>query len=92
MSIEAKLAEDNLIFKCVSGSRAYNTYIAEQSDFDVRSIFVAPPEYTLGCLKHIDQVEVPGEDTVIYELAKFIKLCVDNNPNIIDLISKFDKL
>ena len=85
MSIEIKLAEDNLVFKCVSGSRAYNTH-TEQSDRDIRSIFIATPEYTLGCLKHIDQVEVPGEDTVIYELAKFIKLCVDNNPNIIELL------
>ena len=85
MSTEQQLAKDNLIFSAISGSRAYNTYI-EQSDFDTRSIFIAPPEYTLGCLKHIDQVEISGEDTVIYELAKFIKLCVDNNPNIIELL------
>lgn len=84
-SKEQQLAQDYQVFRCISGSRAYGTN-TENSDIDVRGIFIAPPEYTLGCLKHIEQVEVPGEDTVIYELAKFIKLCTSCNPNIIELL------
>jgi len=87
---ELELATDNQIFLCRAGSHAYGTNSAH-SDIDTRGIFIAPPEYTLGCLKTVEQVEVPGEDTVIYELAKFIKLAVDCNPNIIELLFTDDE-
>lgn len=82
---EQELAQKYCIFKCIAGSRSYGTN-SEHSDIDTRGIFIAPPEYTLGCMKAVGQVEVPGEDTVIFELAKFIKLAVDSNPNIIELL------
>ena len=82
---ELELAQKYQIFSCMAGSHAYGTSTAH-SDVDKRGIFIAPPEYTLGCLKTVEQVQVPGEDTVIYELAKFIKLAVDSNPNIIELL------
>ena len=85
LSREQQFARDYLIFKCISGSRAYNTATPE-SDFDHRAIFIAPPEYTIGCLKSVEQVEVAGEDTVIYELAKFVQLAAQSNPNIIELL------
>lgn len=87
---EQKLAEDYLIFECMSGSRAYGTY-SEHSDTDKRGIFIAPPEYGLGCLKNVEQVKIEGEDTVIFELAKFVRLAVDNNPNIIELLFTEDE-
>ena len=80
-----ELAEKYQIFRCVSGSHGYGT-ATSHSDTDTRGIFIAPPEYTLGCLKTVEQVEVPGEDTVIYELAKFIRLAVNCNPNLIELL------
>ncbi len=82
---EQDLANKHLIYKCRSGSHAYGM-ATEHSDLDVRGIFIAPPEYTIGCLKHVEQVEVPGEDTVIYELGKFVKLAAQSNPNIIELL------
>lgn len=82
---EQKLAEEHLIFMCMSGSHAYGMN-TEHSDEDRRAVFIAPPEYVLGCMKNIEQVEVPGEDTVIYELAKFVKLTADCNPNLIELL------
>jgi len=82
---EQELAQKYLVFKCVAGSRAYNTHSAH-SDTDTRGIFIAPPEYTLGCLKNVGQVEVPGEDTTIYELGKFVQLAANCNPNIIELL------
>ena len=82
---ELDLAQKYQIFLCVAGSKSYGTDSAH-SDTDKRGIFIAPPEYTLGCLKTVEQVEVPGEDTVIYELAKFIKLAAQCNPNLIELL------
>lgn len=82
---ELELAQKYQIFLCMAGSHAYGTN-TEHSDIDRRGLFIAPPEYTLGCLKTVEQVEVPGEDTVIYELAKFVKLAADCNPNLIELL------
>ena len=64
---ELKLASKYLIFKCLAGSKAYGTD-SIHSDTDIRGIFIAPPEF-LGPFKSVEQVEVPGEDTVIHELA-----------------------
>jgi len=82
---ELELAKEHQIFLCRAGSHAYGTNSAH-SDIDTRGIFIAPPEYILGCMKTVEQVELPGEDTVIYELAKFVKLAADCNPNIIELL------
>lgn len=82
---ELELAQKYCIFQCVAGSRSYGTDSAH-SDLDTRGVFIAPPEYTLGCMKTVEQVEVPGEDTVIYELAKFVKLAAETNPNLIELL------
>lgn len=82
---ELELAKQHQIFSCRAGSHAYGTNSAH-SDIDTRGIFIAPPEYTLGCMKTVEQVQVPGEDTVIYELAKFVRLAAECNPNIIELL------
>ena len=82
---EQELAKRYLIYKCRSGSHSYGM-ATEHSDLDVRGIFIAPPEYTIGCLKNVEQVEVPGEDTVIFELGKFVSLAAQCNPNIIELL------
>ncbi len=82
---ELELAKKYQIFSCRAGSHSYGMNTAS-SDIDTRGIFIAPPEYTVGCMKSIEQVELPGEDTVIYELGKFLKLASDSNPNIIELL------
>lgn len=80
-----ELASKYQIFRCISGSHGYGMS-TPKSDTDIRGCFIAPPEYVLGCLKTIEQVEVSGEDTVIYELAKFVKLALACSPNIIELL------
>ena len=82
---EVELAKEYQIFRCLAGSHSHGTNSA-QSDIDTRGVFIAPPEYTLGCLKTVEQVEIPGEDTIIYELAKFVKLAIACSPNIIELL------
>jgi len=90
MSREKELAEKHLIFKCIAGSRSYGTDL-ENSDTDVKGIFIAPPEYELGCFKKIEQVEDTIKNEVIYELDKFVKLAVQCNPNIIEFLFTDEK-
>lgn len=77
--------KDLVIFEAISGSHAYGLATAD-SDIDKRGIFIAPTEYNVSCYKKVEQVEVPNEDTVYYELRKFLKLAGECNPNIIELL------
>ena len=85
MSKEYDIAMDNLIFRCITGSRAYGTN-NEQSDTDETGIFIAPPDYTISCYQNIKQVQLTKCDGTIYELRRFMKLCGECNPNIIELL------
>ena len=75
---------DLLLFEAVSGSRSFGTD-HEQSDVDLRGIFVAPFSY-LGGLEMIDQVSDEKSDEVYYEVGRFISLLLANNPNIVELL------
>jgi len=73
-----------LLFKCISGSRAYGTN-TELSDVDLRGVFVAPPEIFYG-LSPLSQVSDDTNDTTYYELGRFIELLSKNNPNVMELL------
>ncbi|MGK0189620.1 MAG: hypothetical protein ACI9R3_005437 [Verrucomicrobiales bacterium] len=73
-----------LLFKCVSGSRAYGTDTAA-SDTDLRGVFVAPPDVYYG-LSPVTQVSDETNDTTYYELGRFIELLSKNNPNVMELL------
>jgi predicted nucleotidyltransferase len=79
------LAEENLIWKIISGSKAYGLDTPE-SDTDIRGIFIAPPEIQMSPFYRVEQVMSNTNDQQIYELKKFFSLLVDNNPNIIELL------
>src|SRR4051812_7259396 len=82
-----KIAEDNLLFYTVTGSHAYGMN-TPTSDTDYRGLFYAPKDVYLSAFKVIEQVEGFGDkkDSVVYELKKYIKLLVDQNPNIMELL------
>lgn len=81
-----ELRKKNLICKVMSGSRAYGTNI-ETSDTDMRGIFCADPINLLTPFFPVREVEdATEEDTKYYELAHFVKLLVDQNPNIVELL------
>jgi uncharacterized protein len=89
--------ESRTILIGLSGSHGYGLSRPE-SDFDYRGVFIADKPYYLG----FDKVEQkdggwdtePGmfdflngeQDTVIYELKKFIQLLAGANPNILELL------
>lgn len=87
--------ENRTALIALTGSRGYGL-ATETSDHDYRGIFVASKPYYLG-FSQIEQkdrgwTEEEGKfsyltrDTCIYELRKFLELCIDNNPNILELL------
>jgi len=94
---EQEMAKKNLIFKAITGSKLYGTD-TPQSDADYVGVFIPSKEYVLGT-KTCEQVEFktnPSDsgkrntktdvDMTLYSLPKFIKLCSQNNPNILELL------
>lgn len=81
--------EDRTIFMGLGGSHAYGTN-TPTSDIDFRGVAIPPREYLLGVVKRFDQAlwtwgDGTGEATV-FSLHKFVKLALDCNPNVIELL------
>ncbi len=74
-----------ILFEAISGSHAYGTNIAT-SDQDIRGVFVLPADALYG-LSYIEQVSDDKNDTVYYELRRFLELVAVNNPNILELLN-----
>ena len=81
-----ELMRDNLLVKHLAGSQAYGTSLPT-SDTDYRGIFCADPINILTPFYTIREgVDTNEEDTKFYELAHFMKLCLDCNPNIVETL------
>ncbi|MEZ6014741.1 MAG: nucleotidyltransferase domain-containing protein [Planctomycetota bacterium] len=76
--------ETGLILRVRSGSRAYGLAVAT-SDEDSRGVCVPPRQFLLG-LDSFEQHESDGGDHVVYGLAKFARLALQGNPNIIETL------
>lgn len=96
------IAEQNKILEIVSGSHLYGTDTAK-SDKDYVGIFIPTVEYILG-FKRCEEVNLSIQDKdtngkntskaidrKLYEFRKFIKLALDNNPNILEILFVNDK-
>jgi hypothetical protein len=81
---EKKIATNNCIFKTLTGSRLYGTF-CDESDHDYKGIAIPPKEYILG-FKDYQQFEDRDTDNVIYSLQKALKLMLNNNPNMLDIL------
>lgn len=84
--------EDYKIFECITGSRLYGTNTPE-SDYDYRGVCLPPIEILIDPFMNFDQKDsgFKEEDRAIYALGKFLKLCADANPNIVELLFIPDK-
>ena len=75
---------DNIILLVMGGSHAYGLD-TPTSDVDIRGVFMNDPREILG-LESTDRIEDSATDTVLYSLPRFLELCCDCNPNIIEII------
>ncbi len=78
----AEFWEETLILRTLSGSRAHGL-AREGSDTDTRGVCIPPDRYLLG-LSKFEQHTSEGGDHVTYALAKFVRLALQGNPNILE--------
>jgi len=75
------------ILKVLVGSRAYGVH-EEDSDYDYRSVFVAPTRELLS-LKNVHKKAIwtleDGKDTTQYEVGHFLFLATKCNPTILEV-------
>lgn len=79
--------EKHVIYRCQVGSKAFGLS-TEDSDDDVRGIFLPPAELHWSLYKLPEQIEriENGQDEVFWELEKFIRLALKANPNILETL------
>ncbi len=81
------ILESYLIIRCFGGSITYGTN-NEDSDVDIRGIFVPPKQYWLG-LKNVEVLSGVKEDDTdyaFYNIRKFFQLALNANPNILEIL------
>jgi len=84
-SVEESYVLDHAIFETVTGSQAYGTN-TPQSDTDRTGVMVPGPEYTMGLQRFGEYSDFEGDDRKFYGIQKFMALCVENNPSILELL------
>jgi predicted nucleotidyltransferase len=79
--------DDHIIFETISGSRLYGTNLPE-SDTDYRGVCIPPMKVLLDPFQQFKQKDhgFQEKDRVIYGLSKFMYLCSECNPNIVELL------
>jgi hypothetical protein len=85
MTIQDLKDQNLILLECISGSKAYGLDVPG-SDTDIKGVFLLPKEHFYG-LNYIPQVSDERNDTVYYELGRFIELLQKNNPNILELLA-----
>ncbi|MCX8138075.1 MAG: nucleotidyltransferase domain-containing protein [Thermogemmata sp.] len=76
-----------IIYRCQVGSHAYGL-ATEDSDTDLRGIYLPPARWHWSLWKLPEQLEYASEtqDEVYWELEKFLKLALKANPNVLETL------
>lgn len=77
--------ESCVIFRCVTGSRAYGLD-TEESDTDLRGVYLAPAEMTWSLYGAPEQFEDNAGQSCFWELQKFLVLALKANPNVLECL------
>ena len=83
--IEEKAPGAKPLLLVIRGSHAYGTNI-ETSDTDYAGVFIQSQEDIFG-FNYKEQINDDKNDTVIYEIKRFLQLLASNNPNILELLN-----
>lgn len=83
--IEEKSPGAKPLYLVIRGSHAYGTNI-ETSDTDYSGIFIQSIDDILGN-KYVEQINDDKNDTVIYEIRRFLELLGTNNPTVLELLN-----
>lgn len=85
MTIQDLKNKNHLLFKAISGSRAFGL-ATKNSDTDIRGVYYLPKEDFFG-LNYIPQVSNETNDLTYYEIGRFVELLQKNNPNILEILA-----
>ena len=85
LSLEDLRVRNLVLLEAVSGSRAYGL-ATEESDTDIKGVFFLPRDLFYG-LGYVAQVNDEGNNTVFYELGRFVELLLASNPNTLELLA-----
>ena len=83
--IESKSPGARPLYLVVRGSHAYGTNVST-SDTDYAGVFIQSMDDILG-LNYKEQINDDSNDTVIYELRRFLGLLASNNPTVLELLN-----
>ena len=83
--IEQKSPGARPLYLVVRGSHAYGTNVPT-SDTDYAGVFIQSEDDILG-LNYKEQINDDSDDTVIYELRRFLGLLGSNNPTVLELLN-----
>lgn len=83
--IEEKSPGSKPLYLVIRGSHAYGTNV-ETSDTDFSGVFIQSLDDILGN-KYLEQINDDKNDTVIYEVRRFLELLGKNNPTILELLN-----
>lgn len=79
------LVRDHTIYSCVMGSRAFGL-ATDDSDTDLRGVFLAPTALFWRFEKPPTHVEGPAPEQFSWELERFCALALRANPNILECL------
>jgi uncharacterized protein len=79
--------EPFVIYRVVAGSRAFGL-ATDASDEDRRGVYLPPADWHWGFDKPPDQVDTKsdGVEEVVWEVEKFLRLALNGNPNILEVL------
>lgn len=83
--IKQKSPNAKPLYLVIRGSQAYGTNLPT-SDTDYSGIFIQSIEDILGN-KYLEQINDDKNDTVIYEIRRFLELLQKNNPTVLELLN-----
>jgi hypothetical protein len=83
--LESKCPNSNFLLVVKRGSHAYGTNI-ESSDEDFSGVYIQSENDIFGT-KYKEQINDDKNDTVFYEIRRFLELVASNNPTILELMN-----